>query len=137
MAEAQRRGRGERGDEPALGELPRPVAENARRKGLRSDDEARVRRRRCELGLDDRRERQVAQRAPAFPALVALVRENPLGPCFGIELGERREPVDPRRAVAGAPAEIGVGEVVGQDPRLALAEPERAQAAGGVLGAQL
>ena len=93
------------------------------------DDDARARRGRGELGVDDRRERQVAERAAALPALVALVRDDALGTRGRVELGQRGEPVDPRGAVALAAARVGVEEVVGEDAGLALGEPERPQAA--------
>ena len=52
MAEPRRRGRGQRGDEPAVGELPHPVAEHPGREAVRGDDDPRVSRRVGELRLD-------------------------------------------------------------------------------------
>ena len=96
-----------------------------------------MRRRGGELGLDDRRERQVAERAAARPTLVGIIRQDALGTGARVELGQGGDPVDPRGAVALAAPGVGVGEVVGQDPRLSLGEAERLQPADGVLDAQL
>jgi hypothetical protein len=101
------------------------------------DDEPRVLRRSGQLRLDDGRERQVAERAAALPALVALVRDDPLRPRGRVQVGERRQPVDAREAVALLATRLGVEEVVGEDTRIALVESERPQAAVDVLGAQL
>jgi hypothetical protein len=45
-----------------------------------------VRRRLVELGAADRRERQVAERAAAVPALEAGLGDSALGPCARVEI---------------------------------------------------
>ena len=66
-----------------------------------------------------------------------MIREDALGPGARVELGQGGDPVDPRGAVALAAPGVGVGEVVGQDPRLSLGEAKRLQPADGVFAAQL
>jgi hypothetical protein len=95
MAEARRRGSSESCDEPSVGKASGPVAENARREALVRDDDAGALGRRRQLGLDDRRKRQVTERAAALPTLVALVGDDPLGARGRVEVGERRQPVEP------------------------------------------
>jgi len=77
-------------------------------------DHARALRRVGELGFDDLRERQVAERAAPVPALVAALRDLDLGLGAGIEIGQRRQPVDTRQSMSGPTAPLGVEKVVGE-----------------------
>jgi len=61
---------------------------------MRGDDHPRSLRRIGELRLDDRRERQVAERAASVPALVAALGEDDLGSRRRVEVRQCREPVD-------------------------------------------
>ena len=76
VAEPRGRGRGDRRDEPALRELARPVAERAGREGPLRDDDARVLGRLGELRLDDRGEREVAERAVRRPSARSRARSR-------------------------------------------------------------
>ena len=89
MTEPGRRGRGQCGDEPALGELPHPVAEHPGREAVLGDDDARMGRRVGELRLDRWRRasgsrarrgppsaRSPVPRAPARAARPAQVRQG-------------------------------------------------------------
>ena len=86
---------------------------------MRGDDHPRSLRRIGELRLDDRRERQVAERAASVPALVAALGDLNLGPGGRIEIRQRREPVDPRQPVPGPAPPLGVEEVIGERLRVA------------------
>ena len=52
VRESRRRGRGQRGDQAAVGELPHPVAEHPRGEAVRRDDDARPLGRVGELGIE-------------------------------------------------------------------------------------
>ena len=127
MRQPRRRGGGQRGGEAAVRQPPDPVAEHARGKAVRRHDYPGVLGRLREQRVADRREREVAERAAAVPALEAGAGEDELGPRRWIEALERREPVDAREAVPELPPPLGVEEVVGERPRVGVGEPERGQ----------
>jgi hypothetical protein len=72
-----------------------PPAGEPRRGGEVAVNDASPFRRVGELRLDDCGESQVAERASSVPALVTALGENDLGSFRGVEVGQRREPVDP------------------------------------------
>jgi hypothetical protein len=80
-----------------------------------------------ELRGADLRQRQVAERSAAVPALVALGRDEPLGLRGGIEL-LLGEPIDPREPVAGLPSGLRIEEVGGERLGVTSLEPEVEQA---------
>ena len=86
-------------------------------------DQPGVLRRGGELRVADRGQRQVAERAASLPALVARLGHDTLRARSRVEVGQAREPVDAREAVAGLAARLGVHEVVGQGLRVASAKP--------------
>lgn len=77
------------------------------------------------LSLDDARERQVPDRAVAVPALVSGFGRDPTRLGASIEIRQRRQPADPRDAVARTAAAVRVLEVVGKSPRVGLREADR------------
>ena len=77
-----------------------------------------------ELRIDDRGERQVAERAVAVPALVAGLGDQPVGARVRLQVAERLEPVDPAEPVAELAARLGVEEVLGERRRVRLGEAE-------------
>ena len=73
MREPTGRRRRERGHEPALGQPPHPVPEDAGREAAPRDDDARALRRIVERRAHDLVEHEVAERAVPVPALEALL----------------------------------------------------------------
>ena len=125
MRQPRRRRRRQRGDEPALGEPADVPAEHPGREAVRGDDDARVLWRRRELRLRDRRQRQVAERTVAVPALVAGLGVDALRLRVRPEVGQRLEPVDPGEAVPELPARLGIEEVGGERGGVGVGEAER------------
>ena len=125
MAEPRRRRRREDGEEPALGEPACPVAEHSGREAVVRDDQARGLGRILELPVADRGQRQIAERATSFPALVARLGDDALGLGRRIDTVERLEPVDARETVPQLAAPLGVEEVVGKRARVRFREAER------------
>src|SRR5205823_6410950 len=80
-----------------------------------------------ELRVARRRQRQVAERAAAVPALVALLRDDSFRPSPGLEIAKRLQPLDPRVSVPALPAPLRVVEVLEERPRVGVAETEPAQ----------
>ena len=132
MPEPGRRRCRERRREPAFREPPHPVTEKASRKRVRSDDEPRAGGRIEDLSLDDASEHQVAEGAVARPTLVAVLDDDALRPSGGVEVGERREPVDARGPVPGTIAPVGGLEMIGEYARLGLREAEGSEPVVGV-----
>src|SRR5262249_51957274 len=91
------------------------------------DDQARVLGTVHERGLDDRRQRQVAERAVAVPALVLVLVHLAPRARLRVDVGKRLQPVDPREPVPGLAVRLGEEEVVRERPRRAVVEPERAK----------
>jgi hypothetical protein len=91
--------------------------------------------RRLDLGRADLRQGQVAERAASVPALVALPRQQPLGPGGRIDLLSL-QPFDPGETVSLLAPSFGIEEVVGERLRLELGEAERAQPGQGVFRLQ-
>ena len=92
-------------------------------------------RRRLDLRHADLRKREVAEGAASVPALVPLLRQQPLrlrdridDLCF--------EPLDPGQTVASLAASFGIEEVVGERLRLVLGEAEGEEPGQGVFGLQ-
>jgi hypothetical protein len=77
-----------------------------------------------ELAVADRSERQVAERAAPFPALVARLSDDALRLGRGIEAVERLEPLDPGEPVPALAAALGVQEVIGERARIGGREAE-------------
>jgi hypothetical protein len=96
-----------------------------------------------ELGVDDSGEGQIAERAVPVPALVPRLGHEAPGLGLRIEVGQRAKPRDAPGAVPGAPAAVGVLEVVGERARVVVGEAERpdlverGQAAGETRGSGL
>jgi uncharacterized cupin superfamily protein len=124
MAEARRRRRGQHGQEPALGEPPRPVAEHPSGKAVVRDDEPCGLGRILELAAADRRESQVAERTAALPPLVAPFGLHALRLGRGVEALQRLEPGHARKTVPSLPARLGVEEVVGKGAGVLFRETE-------------
>ena len=80
-----------------------------------------------QLRIADRRERQVADRPLAVPALEAGLGDDPSGASGGIEPFEPRQPVDPGEAVPELAAPLCVEEVVCEHAGVPLREAERPQ----------
>ena len=101
--EPRRRGRGQRCRQPALGEAAHPVAERAGREAApRRRRRGRARAASASAASQIARERQVAERAGAVPALVARLGDDPLGRARRVEAVERLQPVDRARARGSA-----------------------------------
>ncbi len=103
--------RGSRRDcraEASLGQPSHPVAEHAGRERRLGDDHARLLGRRGELRVTDRGQRQIANRPAPVPALEAGGRLDAFQPRPGIEVGQRREPLDAGEAVTVLAAPLGV-----------------------------
>src|SRR6266576_2984047 len=80
------------------------------------------------MRLDDRCECQIAERAVSVPALVAGLADQALRPRTRIQLERpRRQPLDPREAVALLAAPLRVAEMIGERARVGLGEPEAGQ----------
>jgi hypothetical protein len=77
-----------------------------------------------ELGIANRRQGQVADRAVSVPALVPGLRQHTLRSRLRVEPGKLREPVDPRQAVARLPPPLRIEEVVCQRAGVGLGEPD-------------
>ncbi len=127
MLEPTGRGRGEGGDEAALGQAAHPVAEHPGRERPARHDDPGPRGRIGELCLDDRVQREVAERSVAVPALVSGLGEHPQRPGGGVELRPALEPFEPSQAVAGATRVLGVEEVVGDHAGVLGGESERGE----------
>src|SRR5204862_4608866 len=117
----------ERRNKPTGSEPPHPVAERARGEAVRGDDDARAFGQLRELRVAHGLEREVAERAPAVPALVALLGDDPLRPRVRPQVGKRLEPLDSRVPVPELAAALGVVEVVEERLRVGLAEAEPAE----------
>ena len=133
VGEPRRRGGGQQRDEPALGEPSDVVAEHPGGKAVRRRDHARVLWWLRQLGVDDRRQGQVAERASAFPPLEAVRREHSFGLRVGVDVGQRLEPGDPRVAVTELPAPLGVVEVAEERLDVGIGEAERRDPPAGLL----
>ncbi len=81
---------------------------------MRSDNHAGPLGRVGELRLDDCGESQVAERAASIPALVAALGEDDLGPRGGLEVRQRRKPVDAGEPMAGSAAPLCIQEVISE-----------------------
>ena len=126
MAQARRRRRRQHGQEPALGEPPRPVTEHPGGKTVVRDDEPCGLGRILELAGADRRQGQVAERPAAFPALIARLGLHALRLGRGVEALQCLEPGHTRKTVPSLPARLGVEEVVGKCAGVLFRETERA-----------
>src|SRR5437764_9692935 len=67
----------------------------------------------------------IAECTAPSPALVSALIDDAFGPRLGIEIRKRREPGYAAEPVAVLAAALGVEEVVGEGPCVALREPER------------
>jgi hypothetical protein len=65
-----------------------------------------------DLRTTDRRQREVAECAAAFPALVARLGDNPLGAGVDVEVAPRAEPLDTRVAVPQLASPLGGVEML-------------------------
>ena len=109
------------------------MAEHPGGEAMRRRDHARVLGRLRQLRVDDRREREVAERTPTLPALEAVRREHSLRPRAGVEVGKRLEPGDPRVAVPELAAPLGVVEVAEERLHIGVGEAERGDPRAGFL----
>ena len=100
---------------------------------MRGDDHPRSLRRIGELRLDDRRERQVAERPATVPALVATLGDLDLGPGGRVEIRQRREPIGSREPVTGFSPPLSVEKVVGERLCVIGGKAERPQLGGNVV----
>ena len=91
--------------------------------------------RRLDLRRTDLGQGEVAEGPASVPALVALLREQPLRFGGGIDL-LRLEPLDPRKAVPLLAAPLRIEEVVSEGLRLILGKTEGAKPGQGVFGPQ-
>ena len=90
---------------------------------------------RVDLRSADLVQGEVAEGPAPVPALVALLREQPLRRGGGIDL-LGLEPLDTREAVPLLSAPLRIEEVVGERLRLRLGEAEGAKPRQGVFGPQ-
>ena len=81
---------------------------------MRSDNHAGPLGRVSELRLDDCGESQVAERAASVPALVAALGEDDLGSRRGVEVRQRRKPVDAGEPMAASAAPLCIQEVISE-----------------------
>ena len=130
---ARRRGREHR-HEPSFGKPPGPVAEHSRRKRASADDDACVLRRVGELRVDDRVQRQIAERLSTVPALEARLRHDASRSCLGMQLSPGLEPFDPAEAVSRKAALLGGEEMRGEHLDVRGAEPERRETRASLVG---
>jgi hypothetical protein len=75
---------------------------------VRGDNQPRPLGRIGELRFNDRGQRQVAKRATAVPALVASLGNDDLGSRLGVEIRQRREPIDAREAMTLPTTTLGI-----------------------------
>ena len=85
-----------------------------------------------ELSLADPAEDEVADGASALPALETRLGDRPLRLGARVEIRQGREPVDAHDTVARPAAPVGVLEVVGEQGRVRIAEPEAAEPVEGL-----
>jgi hypothetical protein len=131
MGQTTWRRRGDDRDEARLGEAARPGAEHARRKAGLRDDEARSLRWVGEDAVADGRERDIAERPLAVPAL------EPVGPLDPIRPGDRvarglqqaDEPGDAGEPVTRAAGSVCGGEMADDDLGVPLREAARLERA--------
>ena len=93
-------------------------------KAVRGDHDACRRRRFRQLRLDDSCQRQVAEGPVSVPAFEPGLDGDPARLGAGVEVRKRGEPFDSGDPVARPAAAIGVLEVIGEDTRIGLGEPE-------------
>jgi len=79
-----------------------------------------------DLGLDDSREDEIAERAAAVPALVAALGDLDRRLGVRIEIRQRRKPVDAREAMALLATALRFEKVIGKRRRVLGREAEGA-----------
>src|SRR5262249_1957520 len=111
----------------ALCKPTHPVAQRARRETAGGDDDTGAGRRIAELGIADRREREVAESAGAVPALVAGLGAEALGPRGGGAVRRRLAHADPGHPVARLSTTLRIEEMVGEGHGVGIRETELPQ----------
>src|SRR5277367_4725526 len=114
MSQAPRRVSRQQRNQPSLSESSRPVAEGAGRKDRRRNNNAS-----CGWGIgqlrsDNRRKRQVAERAIAIPPFVTLFVDDPALASFGMDFQHSLDPLDAHEPVALGSALLRTEDINGE-----------------------